>query len=323
MKEGTRNLIIVIAIIYILLSLALGSFNPTQWNLQNRGGNVTPTGAVGMFDVHTKGYDTLDISSVLVENTAYDLHWYAYRGGWILLGKGDATIELTDVDGGYVFASVQQHSGQSYYVDWAETKAKNPRVESVSFEDPDGDGYKQMLFKVNMGNIPKPATGNPSLYFYPYLLAYEKPTLNQPSDITGIGGSLVTKYIEWYVYFANVKKGFAITKVELTVNTTDTTKVKLDSVAVPNLGSVTGDMFGTPLRGTNSLTWSYSFGSNLYNCNFIKYGSNTLNKFYFTTQIDCLLASGDVLQLDITIYGLTTTGTLTTLTDSVVLKYGT
>jgi hypothetical protein len=322
MKEGTRNLIIVIIAIYVLVSLALGSFNPTQWNLQ-RGGNVTPTGAVGMFDVHTKGYDTLDISSVLQENTAYDLHWYAYRGGWILLGKGDATIELTDVDGGYVFASVQPHSGASYYVDWSETKAKNPRVESVSFDDPDGDGYKQILFKVNMGNIPKPATGNPSLYFYPYLLAYEKPTLNTPSDITGIGGSLVTKYIEWYVSFTNVKKGFAITKVELTVNTTDTTKVKLDSVAVPSLGSVTGDMFGTPLRGTNSLTWSYSFGSNLYNCNFIKYGSNTLNKFYFTTEIDCLLASGDVLQLDITIYGLTTTGTLTTLTDSIVLKYGT
>jgi hypothetical protein len=322
MKEGTRNLIIVIIAIYVLVSLVLGSFNPTQWNLQ-RGGVTTPTGAVGMFDVYTKGYDTLDISSVLAENTAYDLHWYAYRGGWILLGKGDATIELTDVDGGYVFASVQPHSGASYYVDWAETKAKNPRVESVSFEDPDGDGYKQILFKVNMGNIPKPATGNPSLYFYPYLLAYEKPTLNQPTDITGIGGSLVTKYIEWYVYFANVKKGFAITKVDLTVNITDTTKVKLDSVAVPGLGSVTGDMFGTPLRGTNSLTWSYSFGSNLYNCEFIKYGSNTLNKFYFTTQIDCLLQSGDIIQMDITIYGLTTSGTLTTLTDSVLLKYGT
>jgi hypothetical protein len=322
MKEGTRNLIIVIIAIYVMVSLALGSFNPTQWNLQ-RGGVTTPTGAVGMFDVRTKGYDTLDISSVLSENTAYDLHWYAYRGGWILLGKGDATIELTDVDGGYVFASVQPHTGASYYVDWSETKAKNPRVESVTFEDPDGDGYKQMLFKINMGNIPKPATGNPSFYFYPYLLAYEKPTLYTPSDITGIGGNLVTKYIEWYVYFANVKKGFAITKVELTINTTDTTKVKLDSVAIPGLGSVTGDMFGTPLRGTNSLTWSYSFGSNLYNCVFIKYGSNTLNKFYFTTQIDCLLASGDLLQMDITIYGLTTSGTLTTLTDSVLLKHGT
>jgi hypothetical protein len=177
------------------------------------------------------------------------------------------------------------------------------------------------MFKINMGNIPKPASGNPSLYFYPYLLAYEKPTINQPTDITGLSNGLVTKYVEWYVYFANVKKGFAITKVELTINTTDTTKVKLDSVAIPGIGSVTGDMFGTPLRGTSSLTWSYSFGSNVYNAIFIKYGANTLNKFYFTTQIDCNLANGDVLQLDITIYGLTTSGTLTTLTDSVLLKY--
>ena len=320
MSKDTKTILFILIAIWLVGSLIGGSFNPLQWSFLQKPSGYVPTGAVGMFDVHTKGYDTLDISTVLAENSAYDLHWYAYRGGWILLGKGDATIELTDVDGGYVYASVQPHTGQSYYVDWAETKAKNPRVESVSFEDPDGDGYKQILFKINMGNIPKPATGNPSLYFYPYLLAYEKPTINTPADLTGLT-TLQTKYIEWYVYFSNVKKGFAITKVEITVNTTDTTKVKLDSVAVPGIGSVTGDMFGTPLRGTNSLTWSYSFGSNLYNCVFIKYGSNTLNKFYFTTQIDCLRGSGDVIQMDICIYGLTTSGTLTTITDSVLLKY--
>ena len=324
MKDSTRNAIIVIAVIYILLSLALGSFNPTQWNLQRGGTGTTPTyGVAGMFDVATKGYNTLDISTALAENTNYHCYWFAYRSGWLMLGKGDTTIELIESDGGFVYAVVEIPSGQDYYVDWSETKSKNPRVTEVTYEDPDADGYKEFVFKINMANIPKPATGNPKIYFYPYLLAYEKPSLSAASDITGIGGSKVTKYVEWYTYFANVKKAFAITKIELSINTTDTTKVTLDSMAVPGLGSVTGDMFGAPVKGVSSLTWSYSVGSNLYNAHFIEYGTNTLNKFYFTTQIDCLLASGDVLQLDITIYGLTPTGTLTTLTDSVVLKSGT
>jgi hypothetical protein len=112
-----------------------------------------------------------------------------------------------------------------------------------------------------MGNIPKPATGNTSLYFYPYFLAYEKPTINTPADITGIGTSKVTKYFEWYVYFANVKKAFAITKIEISLNTTDTSKVTIKTVAVPRLGTISGDMFGSPVKGTNTLTYIYQIGT--------------------------------------------------------------
>jgi len=321
MKKDTRNALLIILGLYVVASLILGSFNPTQWSIFQRQGAITPpTGVAGMFDMDTKGYNSLDISSVLTENSGYHLYWYAYRGGWLMLGKGKATIELTDVDGGYVYAVAKPTS--TYYVDWTETKAKNPRVETVTYEDVDNDGYKDFVFKINMGNLPKPATGNPGLFFYPYFLSYEKPSLNAPADITGIGTAKVTKYVEWYVYFANVKKAFAITKVEITLNTTDTTKITLTSVAVPNIGAVTGDMFGTPLRGVNSLTWTYSIGSNLYNAQYVKYQTNVLNKFYFTTQIECQLQSSDVLSLTITIYGLTDSGTLTTLTDSVVLMAG-
>ncbi|MEM3361408.1 MAG: hypothetical protein QXV85_09435 [Candidatus Bathyarchaeia archaeon] len=321
MKEKTKTWLLILVVLYLVGCVAGQSFNPMEWSfLKGTRTTITPTGVAGMFDMNTKGYNSLDISSVLTENSGYHLYWYAYRGGWLMLGKGAATIELTDVDGGYVYAVVKPTS--TYYVDWSETKGKNPRVEAVTYEDVDNDGYKDFVFKINMGNIPKPATGNPGLYFYPYFLSYEKPSLNAPADITGIGTSKVTKYVEWYVYFANVKKAFAITKVELTINTTDTTKITLASVAIPNLGAVTGDMFGTPLRGTSSLTWTYSIGSNLYNANYIKYQSNVLNKFYFTTQVDCQLQSSDVLNLTITIYGLTDSGTLTTLTDSVILQAG-
>lgn len=322
--KNSEKLIVGVIAIYIILSLVGGSFNPYEWSFVQRpsGTLLPPTGVVGMFDMGTKGYDSLDISSVLTENSAYHCYWYAYRGGWLMLGKGDsATIELTEADGGYVHAVIKLPSGQNYYVDWSETKAKNPRVESVSFEDVDNDGYKDFIFKLNMANIPKPATGNPKINFYPYFLAYEKPTLNAPSDITGLTpNTLTTKYIEWYVYYANVRKAFEITKVEIVVGTTDTTKIQLKSVAIPGIGVVSGDSFGTPLKGTSTLTWTYTIGSNLYNALAIKYPANTLNKFYFTTEVQCLLGSNETIAVTITIYGLTPTGTLTTLTDTVNIQ---
>jgi hypothetical protein len=323
--KDSEKLILGIIIVYLVLCAFGGSFIPTQWSFvqkQPSGGLPPPTGAVGMFDMHTKGYNTLDVSTTYTTGTsgAYNLYWYAFRGGWILLGTNDQTVELTEFDGGYLYAVPKIASGQSIYVDWSETKAKNPRVESVSYEDVDNDGYKDFVFKINMGNIPKPTTGNPSLYFYPYFLAYEKPTISTPSDLTGLGTSKVTKYVEWYVYFTNAKKAFAITKIELVVNTTDTTKVTIKSVAVPGMGSISGDMFGSPLKGTNTLTWSYQIGSNLYNAHYITYPANVLNKFYFTNELDIDLDTGDVLSYTITIYGLNVDGSLTTLTDTVLLK---
>jgi len=325
--KDSEKIIIGLIVIYLILCAIGGSFIPTQWSFVQKQPSVptTPTGAVGMFDMKTKGYNSLDISTVYSPGTsgAYDVFWYALRGGWILLGTNEQTIELTEFDGGYVYAVVKIKAGQSLYVDWSETKAKNPRVESVSYEDVDNDGYKDFVFKINMGNIPKPTTGNPSLYFYPYFLAYEKPTINTPADLTDLGTSKVTKYVEWYVYFANVKKAFAITKIELVVvNTTDTTKVTIKSVAVPGVGSISGDMFGAPLKGTSTLTWTYQFGNNLYNAVYIKYPQNVLNKFYFTNELDIDLEADDVLSWTITIYGLNVDGSLTTITDTVLLKAG-
>ena len=53
---------------------------------------------------------------------------------------------------------------------------------------------------------------------------------------------------------------------------------------------------------------------------YIKYGQNQLNKFEFTTELQTQLESGDVLTFTITIYGFTSSGTLTTITDTVNLS---
>ena len=327
MKDSTKMALGTLVIVYMVLAFVFGSFNPIDWRLALTGGrgeggtSGQTTVALGTFDVHTKGCDSLDIAASLAEATDYYLYWFGKRpGGWIQLGKGDATVELTDADQGYIYAVVEIPSGKDYYVDFAKTQLNNPRVASVSYEDVDDDGYKEFVFQIDMSNIPKPASGNPSVYFYPYLLAYQKPTINSPSDISGIGTAAATEYVEWYLTFANEKKAYGIIKVEFSVNTTDTTKVQLSRMNIPGIGYLTGDQFGTPYKGADSLTWTYEIGSNLYEANYITYGTNQLNKFEFTTELTCQLASSDVIEATITIYGITPTGVMETITDSVVLS---
>jgi len=323
MKETHKAVIITLIAVWLLLSVAFGSFNPMEWRAirQEPTGEEPITTVVGIFDLKTKGYNSLDITATLTHETNYYCYWYANRpGGWIMLGSGDQSIELTEQDYGFIYAVVEIPSGQSYYVDFAETKLKNARVVSVSYDDPDGDGYKEFVFKFNMANIPKPASGNPTVYFYPYFIAYQKPSINSPADITGIGTASVDKYIEWYVSFANEKKGYGIVKVEFEINTTDTSKIQLDRMNIPGIGYLTGDQFGTPIKGTNSLTWTYEIGNNLFTANYIKYGANQLNKFEFTTQVTCQLAAGDKIAATITIYGMSVTGTMETITDTVLLS---
>ncbi|MEM3875272.1 MAG: hypothetical protein QXU45_09110 [Candidatus Bathyarchaeia archaeon] len=319
--KDSEKVIAFVVVAYIVLAFIGGSLLPWEWSfVARREGLPSPVGVVGMFDVDAKGYNTLDISTTYVENTAFHCYWYGYRGGWIMLGKGQTTVELIEQDGGYLYAVVKPIAGQALYVDWSETKAKNPRVESVSFEDVDNDGYKDFIFKLNMANIPKPATGNPKMLFYPYFLAYEKPSINTPSDLTGCGTAKVIKYVEWYLYFTNPRKAFAISKIEITINTTDVTKVTIKSVAVPGGGTLSGDMLGAPLRGVNSLTYTYTFGTNLYNALYLKYPANVLNKFYATNELELDLESGDVLSYTITFTGITVDGSVTTITDTVLIK---
>ena len=327
MKESTKVIIIAIVMFYLVISLIAGSFNPADW-FQGGAAPISqegvPTGEVpvGIFNLKTVAYNTLDISSSLTEGTNYGVYWYANRGGgWILLGSGDdALIEATEQDGGFAYAVVEVPSGQAYYVDASETKLKNPRVYAVSYEDPDGDGYKEFVFKFSLYNIPKPASGNPTVYFYPYFMAYEKPSINSPSDISGIGTAITTQYIEWYLSFSNEKKAFALAKIELTVNTTDTSKITIQHINIPGVGYLSGDALGAPYKGTSTLTWTYTIGNNLMQAAYIKYGQNQLNKFEFTTELQTQLESGDVLTFTITIYGFTSSGTLTTITDTVNLS---
>ena len=273
----------------------------------------------GAIALYQKCFDGFDVATTYTHGTNYNVYWFVNRAGsWIQLASGDATVELTEVDGGYVYALVSVPAGQSFYVDYQSTQQKNFRVQNVLYQDITNDGVKDFVFRIWVGDVPRPSSGNPQYTFYPYLRAYQKPSINTPADQTGIGTAASARFIEWYLSFTNTKKSFIITKVVISFNTTDVTKIDLDNVNIPGLGFVSGSQFSYT-RLANSIEYTYTIGSDLSNGLWLNYGANQLNKFPFDTKVTTHFASGDVIAATITIYGLTPTGTLTTITDTVVL----
>lgn len=312
-KDMLKGALILVLAGYIIAAAVFGSIDFRTWKLQQVA-PTEPTVSVGIIDVKCRVYDSLDLSA----SPSADVFWYVNRNGWMLIGDDDTTVELTALDGGYIWAAVKPSS--SYYVDASETMAKNQRVQAVDYTDVDGDGYNEFIFKINVANIPKSGLNNPTLYFYPYVLKYAKPALNTPSDISGIGTSTSTQYIEWFGTYSASLVAWAQCKVEVSINTTDTSKIQLVNVNVPGVGFVSGSQFGTPMRGANSLTWTYPIGNDLKEAAFMPYKANTLNKFPYTTVLSCSLSTGDKITVTLTVYGFTTAGRLETITDTVLIS---
>ena len=312
-----------VLIIYLIMSAYFQNLNPTMWSTVPATEEEEITGVAGMFDMKTKGMNSLDLTASLTTAVNYTCAWYGIRsGGSVPLGTGDVTVEVTEEDAGYTYGIVKVVSGQSYYVDYAGTLLKNQRAKSVSYSDIDGDGYKEFTFKFSMADIPKVGAGNPTVYFYPYFFAYQKPTLSNLSNVTAIGTAEVTQYIEDYLYFASVRKAWALVRITISLTTVDTTKMQLGHLNVPGVGYKSGDELGVPIVGATTITWTWTSGVNpsLYGADYVQYPTNAINKFYTTVEAKLKLAGSDDLLLTVTAYGLDTTSSLETTTDTLYLQ---
>lgn len=332
------NIVGAIVIVAILtfggLSALFGSVNPGDWhsaapasnnnNNNNGNGNTNTLLNYGSFDVKTKGYNTLDFSQAYGENSTYDVIWVAMRGGSPQrLGTDSQTIALIPQDYGIVWAIVKPVAGQEYYVDAASTVSKNaPYCIGSQYSDIDNDGYNEWSFKIDMSQTPAPqGVGNDRvLWFYPYFENYALMNLNSPDDITGIGTASVNSFINWQGSFSDINQAFAVSKIELVANTTDPSQVTITKLNLPGVGSVTGQMFGQPYRGVNSLTWTYTISSSLNGADYLMYPSNAQNLVDLTTQVKTVLATDEKIDLTLNIYGFDYTGTPTAvITDTVAL----
>ena len=196
----------------------------------------------------------------------------------------------------------------------------NTRVTNVQFKDITGDGIKELVFTFDLTGIPyASATGQytmPNLVVY--LLTYDSSAdLTVNSAVSSIGTAQVTKYLQNYVTLAAEKKALAVSKVVITANTSDISKVALSKQNIPGIGYVDGSSFAQDVQASQ-IMWTYTVSSTLYGADYIQLPPNTLNKFDFTTAVQFTLASGNKILITLDIYYLDSTGASQVLSDTIL-----
>ena len=319
----------LVVILLLVIADAAGYFDVPFLDFQRPtgggGGGGGETGYIsGIVTTDVAAFDSLDIATSRTVGTNVNCYWYAYRNGWILLGSGDgADINVEEADRNTIYAVVSVPSGQNYYVDYQKILQMNTRAKSVEYRDIDGDNVEEWVFKLDISNIPYASgTGKYSLpCFNIYLLTYDSsfswPSGGKPSDETGVGTSPVTKYIEWYISLSGEKKALALSKVVLTVNTSDVSKVTLKKLNIPGIGYLDGSSFDQDVL-SDQIKWTYECSNTLYGANYLKLPVNSLNKFEFTAAVELDLDTSDVIQFTLTLYYFDPTESLQTAYDTVI-----
>jgi hypothetical protein len=340
MKHKEKNMLIAFLAIVLLAVFAdaSGFVDVPFLNFQKEEPVITTTPTTptttttsqyisGIITTDVAAFDSLDIATTRTVGTNVNCYWYAYRNGWVLLGSGDGVdISVEEADRNTIYAVVSVPSGQSYYVDYQKIISMNTRAQSVDYKDIDGDNVEEWVFKLDISGIPYASgTGKYSLpSFNIYLLSddtgsFAFPTAGKPADLTSVGTTKVTKYLEWYMAMSAEKKAVALSKVVLSVNTSDISKVALKKLNIPGIGYLDGSSFEQDVL-TSSIKWTYTISNTLYGADYIKLPVNSLNKFEFTTAVELDLASGDVLQFTLTVYQFDATESQVSDSDSVIVS---
>jgi len=310
---------------YVALPALTQTATPELPSLPTTG--TTPSSGVysGNIDLSVDVYDSFDPATKYTDGTNHNVYWYRYsNGAWVNLGSNDVTgAEVQPEDNGYLYVvlPVPPKSGQAYYWDVDKIDDLSTRVTYYGYMDVDNDGVKEYVLKYWVGDKKITEAGYPDTTFIGYMRAYEKPSLTGPSDISSVGTSETTKYVEWYESYSNTKKSTLVSKVELKFNSTDETKLKRTDSAlyIPGLGYVSLSQFDYSEDGSNVI-YSYTIGNTVADALRQDYGTNQLNKFEYTAKLKVDLAANDVIGFTLTITHLDTTGSPTTNADEVALS---
>lgn len=311
MKTNEKVILAIVIIAIIGGAYYMGAFD--QWLA------VTPYEPVegewlgGTFDLTVAGRNTLD-SSVSLVDADFTANWYAYRNGvWVFLGSGvvaGTEIESIAEDNGYIWLLVEELSSKYFYADTSMTLSKNTYITDYKWVDADGDTDKEFLYKVNLWNIPEPASGYPSRTFYPYFLAVSGGATDanalqwetQPANVTGISTTTTqTKYIGWETKLNAEKKAVGIYKIEIVVGSTSTTLWQIDKVNIPGIGYLDGSLFTEDVR-TSDTKYQYIIGTDFNDIVYWKVPSGTNNKQDCTVAVKCTFAGSEDIAFTLYVY---------------------
>ena len=281
-----------------------------------------PTGTFKMVD---NAYDALDISMALTIGSGVDQSFWAHRSNWILLGAHGATgtnVEITDADQGYIYIMMIPHSTSTYIPDIAKVLAMNARAVGSQFVDANGDNLKDIMIKWNMANVPAAASGYPSTTFTGYYLdeISASASITAGTAVTGATTASKISYFAPYMTMGTVKKGVAVTKVEIKCNTTLPSKASLLSVNIPGKGSYQASSAGYQLTDTYQI-WTYTLAADLSQALLWTYPQNSFDKQDLTFGVQTTLVSGDIIVWTINIYMLNYAQTVVIATQTQNITY--
>ena len=290
-------------------------------------GQPTPppstTAISGILTTNVAAYDSLDIATARTIPTNVIVYWYAYRGGWVLLGSGTAQdLSILKDDANSIYAVLSVPSGQNYYVDYQKTMEMNSRIKSVEWKDITGDSIREYVMRMDISDSPYASgTGKYNMpLFIAYLLNYDNafswPAGGKPADVTTVGTAAVTKYCEWYWSLSAEKKSMAISKIVVSINNSDSSKCTLKKVNIPGIGYIDGSNFEQDVLTTET-KWTYAVSKTLYGADYVKLPVGTNNKFDWTVSVQFNLASGDFINLTLTVYYFDGAEALKSTTDTV------
>jgi len=107
-------------------------------------------------------------------------------------------------------------------------------IVGVSYEDVNGDGYPDHVFRLSFttANVKAPAGVTPKIALFTYGIPLDSAIdFNSPADITGIGTAPKDVYVNWKLVWSAVDKGIKAIELYIYTNVTDETEIQLVQLA--------------------------------------------------------------------------------------------
>jgi len=251
--------------------------------------------------------------------------WYRKtETGWFNIGSGNMTITLMPADEGVIYLRV--YSSSNYVDDNLILGANSYYIKAVEYEDANGDGYLDHMFRLFLTeeNVKAPQGVTPEISLIMYGMPLDgTAAFNSPSNILSIGTSPVDKYVNWKIVFSGDNKAIKAIELYIATNASDTTEINVVQVA---------SVFGT--FGADRITWE-AVNKRWYiyleegrilskepEGKLLAYKSGMNPDFaYFTVKIHCTFAStGTAYYVTITMRIIKPDNSIRTITDKVELK---
>lgn len=271
--------------------------------------------------------DTID-STQYTDSTQADINYYKQNADGtytFLTTSSGGSVTLPVANGQkYVFAEVENPSGQAFYTDASSTASASDRVSTFAYDDWDKDNIKSYIFRIDISDIQANADPSitPSRTWFVKLIqdGTISLTTNAVTSEGSVGQGQVESTLEFEPTFSARSTGVALTEIKLTTNSTDTTQWYEDQswIDIPTSSGTQRIKLSEMDRSDMSSTtvYKYKYATGVDGSNFVSIGNTgslkTQAPLTVTTNFD---ASNEALCWELQLTDVTARGVYATTSD--------